>query len=80
LQENRPQAVGVVGINFLGRYHHGHAVDHLDGVPEARHRCPPPGRYARSTANRGVGWGGAQAASPARRTGCSSTDGASYCA
>ena len=56
-QEDRPQPVGVTGVDFLGRRHHRRAHDHLDGVSEPWHLCPTSEPDARgNAANRGSGW------------------------
>jgi hypothetical protein len=47
-EENRLQPAGVAGVDFLGRHHHGHALDHLDGVPDTRHLCPVPCQNSRT--------------------------------
>ena len=39
-QQHRAQAVGVAGVDFFGCRHHGHAIDHLDGIPDACHLRP----------------------------------------
>jgi hypothetical protein len=58
-QQRRPQPVGVAGIDFPGRRHHRHALDHLDRVPGSWHLCLPADAQD-SAAIRRPGWAVAQ--------------------
>jgi hypothetical protein len=82
-QQHRPQPLGVADIDFGGRRHHGHAVDHLNGIPVACHLHPTSRPDAHdSAANPGAWMGWSGPGGPARTTNplCRQQMLGSYCA